>query len=102
MVAGAPAWNVGFLPTCLSLQIGGGGLYAIVGARIWLGGPGEARILVDSDGNVPSEVQEVERDFGNDLFVWREGRPTGSAAIVYRGGKRRCVPVVRLCGRWCG
>jgi hypothetical protein len=50
---------------------------------------------------VPVEVREVERVFGDDIFVWREGLPTGSAAITYRGEERMCVatgPVLRSSG----
>lgn len=71
-------------------QIGGGGLFAIVGARVWLE-QGHARILVDTDGNPPAQVKDVMDTFGEDIFVWREGRATGSASIVYRGQERTYV-----------
>lgn len=88
-------------------RLGGGGLYALVGARVWLG-PETLRILVEGgtvdadagseasskDGEVkgdkerfPRELKAQLNDLGEDMWLWKEGRAL-KARIQYCGDER--------------
>ncbi|EIM81412.1 Ribokinase-like protein [Stereum hirsutum FP-91666 SS1] len=87
-------------------RLGGGGLYALVGARIWLG-PEALRILVDggtdshadgekslrddegkSEGDgFPTELKIQLDELGEYMWVWKKGR-TLKASIEYCGDER--------------
>lgn len=84
-------------------KLGGGGLYALVGARIWLGSE-SLRILVEggTDGHVedenpstpekteerfPEELRQSLNELGEDMWAWKEGS-TLKASIEYFGDER--------------
>ncbi|KZW04333.1 Ribokinase-like protein [Exidia glandulosa HHB12029] len=71
-------------------QIGGGGIYAAVGARIWLS-PRNIGNIVDRGHDFPAYVQtELDELGGDDMFYFRDDatRKTTTAVNRYRGDFR--------------
>lgn len=76
---------------------GGGALYALIGARLWLAAQ-QLGTLVNrerkrSDGSGGDVPQRLERDlevYGGDMWVWNEGEGTRMtrARIRYEGDVR--------------
>ncbi|CED84062.1 Carbohydrate kinase PfkB [Phaffia rhodozyma] len=68
-------------------RIGGGGFYAIVGARIWLQ-PSQLGIIVDTDPTGhPLEFKNLDR-LGKDIWKWRTTSGSVRACIQYKNGDR--------------
>jgi hypothetical protein len=72
--------------------LGGGALYALVGARIWLP-PRECRTLVDTDDERKDLGKELEREleaYGEGCWAYQEGkgRKMIKARIRYEGTVR--------------
>ncbi|KAF8341211.1 Ribokinase-like protein [Cantharellus anzutake] len=71
-------------------QIGGGGTYCVVGARIWLPPP-KIGMIVDRGHDFPSDVQRELDNYGEDIWLFRDNptRRTTLAANIYCGNHRR-------------
>ncbi|BGP40466.1 hypothetical protein JCM10449v2_004428 [Rhodotorula kratochvilovae] len=69
--------------------IGGGGTYAILGARVWLP-PTRLGIVVDRGSDWPDKVEEELRAYGEEMWEFREkpGEPTTRALNLYTGEHR--------------
>lgn len=75
-------------------RIGGGGLYALVGARIWLDAP-MLRILVEdgtqdtseSADQFPEQLREELNALGTEMWAWKSGKVL-KASIDYCGTER--------------
>ncbi|GAA5981717.1 hypothetical protein JCM11641_004224 [Rhodosporidiobolus odoratus] len=73
----------------LKAQIGGGGTYAMIGARVWLP-PTRVGILVDRGSDWPQEMEKALREYGEEMWVFRE-KPhelTTRALNLYTGEHR--------------
>ncbi|EMD41032.1 hypothetical protein CERSUDRAFT_111603 [Gelatoporia subvermispora B] len=73
----------------LPSQIGGGGTYASIGARIWL--PAEkVGMIVDRGDDFPAAIQEKLDAFGEEMWLFRNnpGTETTRALNSYRGDHR--------------
>ncbi|EJD53853.1 Ribokinase-like protein [Auricularia subglabra TFB-10046 SS5] len=71
-------------------QIGGGGTYAAIGARIWLS-PHNIGQIVDRGHDFPAAIQEALDDYGGEqMFVFRDApeRATTRAVNRYTGELR--------------
>lgn len=74
-------------------MLGGGALYALVGARFWLP-PCQLRTLVDrapvENDDCPKDVEEKLAKLGSEIWVWNrgEGRRMTRARIRYEGDVR--------------
>ncbi|KAF8911308.1 Ribokinase-like protein [Mucidula mucida] len=72
-------------------HLGGGGLYAAIGARIWLE-PQEIEVPVGGrrpeKGHDLSQVFEVLDEFGEDMWQWDPEQDVLQANIEYRGQER--------------
>ncbi|KAF8845706.1 Ribokinase-like protein [Paxillus ammoniavirescens] len=70
-------------------SIGGGGTYAIIGARIWLP-PSSIGMIVDRGHDFPQHIQEKLLSYGSDLWHFRDhsGRETTRALNSYIGDHR--------------
>ncbi|SGY93697.1 BQ5605_C037g11604 [Microbotryum silenes-dioicae] len=84
------------------LVIGGGGTYAILGARMWLP-PRQLGIIVDrgNDWDCLGEVEKSLAKFGEEMWVWRDQKDveTCKALNLYRGEHRDfkyLTPRIRL------
>ncbi|WVW80641.1 hypothetical protein I302_102627 [Kwoniella bestiolae CBS 10118] len=82
-------------------MLGGGALYALVGARLWLG-PDRLRTLVDrapmgEESDVPPEAEDKLNNLGEDIWVWNRGENTKMtrARIRYEGDVRFFQHVVK-------
>ncbi len=72
--------------------IGGGGLYAIAGARLWLP-PRDLRILVDrslDESDFPVEMEKTLSRYGEEMWVYNRGPNTRipRTKIGYSGNTR--------------
>ncbi|GAA5862695.1 hypothetical protein JCM8547_003515 [Rhodosporidiobolus lusitaniae] len=69
--------------------IGGGGTYAMIGARIWLP-PTRVGILVDRGNDWPKEVEEELGQYGRKMWIMRDkpDEPTTRALNLYTGEHR--------------
>ncbi|KAJ7228851.1 Ribokinase-like protein [Mycena pura] len=70
------------------LQIGGGGTYASIGARIWLP-PNQIGMIVDRGLDFPPTMERKLNEFGNEMWMYRD-QPKGTtrALNTYRGDLR--------------
>lgn len=70
-------------------QIGGGGTYAALGARIWLP-PSKIGVIVDRGHDFPQEIQNALKVYGEAMWSFRDdsSRTTTRAMNSYRGEKR--------------
>ncbi|OWZ77996.1 pfkB family carbohydrate kinase superfamily [Cryptococcus neoformans Tu401-1] len=81
-------------------MLGGGALYALVGARFWLP-PCQLRTLVDrapaENDDCPKDVEQKLAKLGNEIWVWNRGEGTRMtrARIRYEGDVRYFQPVVK-------
>ncbi|WWC92495.1 uncharacterized protein L201_007454 [Kwoniella dendrophila CBS 6074] len=82
-------------------MLGGGALYALVGARLWLS-PSQIRTLVNrapdnQHDDLPSEAEDKLNSLGKEIWVWNEGEGTKMtrARIRYEGDVRFFQPIVK-------
>ncbi|KAK8858588.1 hypothetical protein IAR55_002817 [Kwoniella newhampshirensis] len=72
-------------------QIGGGGTYTTIGARIFLP-PSRVGMIVDyTPETLPSEIQDTLKGYGEDVWFFRrrqDGHPTARAVNRYKGQVR--------------
>ncbi|KAI9067619.1 Ribokinase-like protein [Trametes sanguinea] len=70
-------------------QIGGGGTYAAIGARIWLL-PTAVGMIIDRGNDFPLHIQEALDAYGSDMWLYRDNpcRGTTRAVNSYRGEMR--------------
>ncbi|TBU48442.1 Ribokinase-like protein [Dichomitus squalens] len=85
------------------LQIGGGGTYAVIGARMWLP-PSKVGMIVDRGHDFPGHIQEAFDAYGPDMWLYRDDptRGTTRALNAYRGehrGFEYLTPRVRITPR---
>ncbi|KAK0453374.1 Ribokinase-like protein [Armillaria borealis] len=73
----------------LAPQIGGGGTYAAVGARIWLP-PDKIGMIVDRGNDWPSDIQEELDKYGPEMWMYRDqlSARTTRALNSYMGDHR--------------
>ncbi|KAJ3485052.1 hypothetical protein NLI96_g5240 [Meripilus lineatus] len=81
-------------------QIGGGGTYATIGARMWLS-PNQLGMIVDRGNDFPPDIQEKLDSYGQDMWLYRdhESRGTTRARNIYKGEERGfeyLTPRIRL------
>ncbi|KAG7097280.1 hypothetical protein E1B28_004645 [Marasmius oreades] len=71
-------------------EIGGGGTYAVVGARVWLP-PGQVGMIVDRGPDFPPSMQKTLEDYGQDMWLFRDRTDTETTRALnsYRGEHRR-------------
>ncbi|OJT10494.1 hypothetical protein TRAPUB_12932 [Trametes pubescens] len=78
-------------PTVQTLppQIGGGGTYAAIGARIWLP-PSKLGVIIDRGNDFPPHIQGVLDAYGSDMWLFRDhpDRLTARARNSYQGESR--------------
>ncbi|TFK76126.1 Ribokinase-like protein [Pluteus cervinus] len=85
-------------------QIGGGGTYAAIGARVWLQAH-EIGMVVDRGFDFPSDIQSRLLEYGPEMWFFREqanGGGTTRALNSYRGeqrGFRYLTPRTRITPR---
>ncbi|KAF9221896.1 Ribokinase-like protein [Gyrodon lividus] len=84
-------------------QIGGGGTYATIGARIWLPAS-EVGMIIDRGHDFPQHLQEKLLSYGSDLWHFRDhsDHKTTRALNSYRGDHRNfeyLTPRIRLSPR---
>jgi sugar/nucleoside kinase (ribokinase family) len=84
-------------------QIGGGGTYATIGARIWLP-PDIIRMIVDRGNDFPQDIQNRLLTYGSDIWHFRDdiNRVTTRSRNSYRGehrGFEYITPRIRLTPR---
>jgi len=77
-------------------EIGGGGTYCAVGARIW-SPPSQIGMVIDRGHDFPPSFQQQLDTYGP-LFYYRDHprRQTTRAANIYTGEVRGCVPSFSL------
>ncbi|KZS97999.1 Ribokinase-like protein [Sistotremastrum niveocremeum HHB9708] len=85
---------------CIHLEIGGGGTYAAIGARIWLPAH-EIGMIVDRGNDFPEDVQRQLDAYGSEMWHFRDNanRGTTRAVNIYRGehrGFNYLTPRIRL------
>ncbi|KAI0921496.1 hypothetical protein AcW1_004545 [Taiwanofungus camphoratus] len=73
----------------LSPQIGGGGTYASIGARIWLPAK-KVGMLIDRGSDFPEDIQEKLDTYGPEMWLLRDNpdRGTTRALNSYKGDHR--------------
>jgi len=81
-------------------QIGGGGTYAAIGARIWLD-PTDIGMVVDRGHDFPSQIQTKLDSYGPDMWLFRDDPTHGTTtALIHLRGERRefkyLTPRIRL------
>jgi len=71
------------------LQIGGGGTYANIGARLWLP-PSEIGMIVNRGVDFPPEMDAALKAYGEDMWLFREQSPAGTTRAInrYQGDHR--------------
>ncbi|KAG2118961.1 Ribokinase-like protein [Suillus discolor] len=84
-------------------QIGGGGTYAIIGARIWLP-PDTLGMIIDRGNDFPQDVQNRLLTYGSDIWHFRDdtNRLTTRSRNSYKGqfrGFEYITPRIRLTPR---
>lgn len=69
--------------------LGGGGLYAMIGSRVWLPA-NRVGILVDRGNDWPKEIEEELVKYGEVMWVFRDkpDEPTTRALNLYTGEHR--------------
>ncbi|KAI0356585.1 Ribokinase-like protein [Trametes cingulata] len=87
----------------LAPQIGGGGTYAAIGARIWLP-PSRLGMIIDRGNDFPQHIQEALDAYGADMWLYRDNpdRGTTRAINAYRGehrGFEYLTPRIRISPR---
>ncbi|EKM59724.1 uncharacterized protein PHACADRAFT_250406 [Phanerochaete carnosa HHB-10118-sp] len=88
----------------LPSQIGGGGTYANIGARIWLP-PERLGMIVDRGHDFPEHIQEKLDSYGTEMWMYRDdsSRGTTRALIEYKGDYQErfqyLTPRIRLTPR---
>ncbi|KAH0587375.1 hypothetical protein H2248_006172 [Termitomyces sp. 'cryptogamus'] len=72
------------------LQIGGGGTYAAIGARIWLSAE-EIGMIIDKGYDFPTSIETKLSIYGPDMWIFRDqpNRLTTHALNSYRGEHRK-------------
>ncbi|KAJ7095176.1 Ribokinase-like protein [Mycena belliarum] len=72
----------------LAPQIGGGGTYASIGARVWLP-PSQVGMIIDKGSDFPSSMESRLAEFGDEMWVYRN-QPVGTTRAIntYRGDSR--------------
>ncbi|KAJ7117412.1 Ribokinase-like protein [Mycena crocata] len=80
-------------------QIGGGGTYATIGARVWLP-PSQVGMILDRGSDFPASMESKLAEFGDEMWMYRN-RPVGTtrALNTYRGDHRSfdyITPRVRI------
>ncbi|KAI0771913.1 Ribokinase-like protein [Trametes elegans] len=83
-----------------SPQIGGGGTYASIGARIWLP-PSSVGMVIDRGNDFPAHIQTALDGYGPDMWLYRDNpdRRTTTALNAYRGeyrGFEYLTPRIRI------
>ncbi|KAF8204950.1 Ribokinase-like protein [Pholiota molesta] len=81
-------------------QIGGGGTYASIGARIWLSST-EIGMIVDRGNDFPEEIAQSLLNYGEEMWLFRDNphRRTTRALNSYRGefrGFEYTTPRIRI------
>ncbi|TFK27074.1 Ribokinase-like protein [Coprinopsis marcescibilis] len=81
-------------------QIGGGGTYAAIGARIWLP-PDEIKMIIDKGHDFPADIESQLLQYGKDMWSFREqpGHGTTRALNSYKGELRNfeyLTPRIRI------
>ncbi|KAH9853707.1 Ribokinase-like protein [Lenzites betulinus] len=84
-------------------QIGGGGTYAAIGARIWLP-PSSVGMIIDRGDDFPAHIQSALDAYGEDMWLYRDhpGRGTTRALNAYQGelrGFEYLTPRIRITPR---
>ncbi|KAJ7937235.1 Ribokinase-like protein [Mycena leptocephala] len=84
-------------------QIGGGGTYACIGARVWLS-PSQVGMIIDRGSDFPSSMERKLAEFGGDEMWFYRHQPTGTtrALNTYRGDHRSfdyLTPRIRITPR---
>lgn len=84
-------------------QIGGGGTYATIGARIWLP-PDSLGMIIDRGNDFPEDIQNRLLTYGSDIWHFRDdsNRVTTRSRNSYRGeyrGFEYITPRIRLTPR---
>ncbi|KAG1863314.1 Ribokinase-like protein [Suillus tomentosus] len=84
-------------------QIGGGGTYAIIGARIWLP-PDTLGMIIDRGNDLPQDMQNRLLTYGSDIWHFRDdtNRLTTRSRNSYKGqfrGFEYITPRIRLTPR---
>ena len=111
--AGSGMTNGKAVPLRKEQHLGGGALYALQGARLWLS-PDQCRALVDrqareadlgihaaeSDMTIEQEEQLERLSRGSWAYLEGEGRRMVRARIRYEGDVRRSVDQFLLCLSW--
>ncbi|KAJ3762889.1 Ribokinase-like protein [Lentinula raphanica] len=87
----------------LARQIGGGGTYAALGARIWLS-PEQVGMIVDKGYDFPSEIEDKLKTYGEDMWFFRPQKEaqTTRALNLYTGdhrGFKYLTPRIRITPR---
>ncbi|KNZ74422.1 hypothetical protein J132_06934 [Termitomyces sp. J132] len=82
------------------LQIGGGGTYAAIGARIWLSAE-EIGMIIDKGYDFPTSIETKLSIYGPDMWIFRDqpNRLTTHALNSYRGEHRNfeyTTPGIRI------
>ncbi|KAF8211324.1 Ribokinase-like protein [Mycena galopus ATCC 62051] len=72
----------------LAPQIGGGGTYAAIGARVWLS-PSQVGMIIDRGSDFPPSMESKLAEFGQEMWFYRN-QPSGTtrALNTYRGDHR--------------
>ncbi|KDQ09966.1 hypothetical protein BOTBODRAFT_36590 [Botryobasidium botryosum FD-172 SS1] len=81
-------------------QIGGGGTYCAIGARVWLP-PDRVGMIVDRGHDFPIATQEALDKYGSEIWHFRDDsdRVTTKAVNIYRGdyrGFQYLTPRIRI------
>lgn len=84
-------------------QIGGGGTYATIGARVWLP-PDTLGMIIDRGNDFPQDIQNRLLTYGSDIWHFRDdiNRVTTRSRNSYRGeyrGFEYITPRIRLTPR---
>ncbi|KAI0035582.1 Ribokinase-like protein [Vararia minispora EC-137] len=84
-------------------EIGGGGTYAAIGARMWLP-PRTFGMVIDAGTDFPQDVHAALKDYSEEMWCFRtqEGHMTTRALNIYRGQHRDfeyLTPRIRLTPR---
>ncbi|KAJ6599288.1 Ribokinase-like protein [Mycena vulgaris] len=90
------------LNVIVSLQIGGGGTYAAIGARVWLPAS-QVGMIVDRGSDFPLSMENKLKEFGDEMWVYRN-QPIGTTRAIntYRGDYRSfayVTPRIRITPR---
>ncbi|KAL7282156.1 hypothetical protein ACG7TL_003625 [Trametes sanguinea] len=84
-------------------QIGGGGTYATIGARIWLP-PSSIGMIIDRGNDFSPQIQQALDAYGPDMWLYRDNPNRGTTRAInsYRGETRGfdyLVPRIRITPR---